>query len=101
MLYLSLAGEDYNSTIFFVELISGETSVCTQGTIIEDDVFEGTESFYLVFTSSDYSTVLNADIAISQNEIQTQIYISDNSGTTTLICISTYCQICKINICKL
>ena len=78
-LYITV-GVDYTSTTFAVSLLSGETSVCTDGTLIEDDEFEGTESFYLIFINSNPSVVFNSDSGGDGSRIQTQIFIVDNSG---------------------
>ena len=69
---------DFTSSVFFVTLGAGDTTVCTNGTLLEDSLVEGTESFYLVFSSNNLNTILNADSG--QNDIQTQIFIEDSTG---------------------
>ena len=91
---------DYTSNVFSLSLPAGETSVCFVGMLIEDDDFEGTESFYLVLGNSDPSIIFNANSDNdSTSEIRTQIYILDNSGMFPLpgcLCVPTESAI-KLN----
>ena len=72
------AGVDFTSSIFFIILEPGHTTVCTNGTLFEDSLVEGTESFFLVMTSNNPDIILNGNSGI--NSIQTQIFIEDNTG---------------------
>ena len=75
------AGVDFTSSVFFIILEPGHTTVCTNGTLFEDSLVEGTESFFLVMTSNNPDIILNDNSGI--NSIQTQIFIEDNTGICT------------------
>lgn len=83
--FLVTVGVDYTSSIFDVTLLSGETRVCTTGILLDDTEFEGTESFYLLFTSDDSTIVFNTNFVSSDSasSIRTQVFILDNSGMKT------------------
>ena len=55
--------------------------------MFNDTEFEGTESFYLLFTSSDPTIVFNTDSVSddSASSIRTQVFILDNSGMESLL----------------
>ena len=78
---------DFTSLVFFVRLEAGHTTVCTNGTLFEDSQVEGTESFYLLFTSNDPNIILNANSG--QNQIETEILIQDSTGIYKIIILQS------------
>lgn len=71
-------GVDFTSTVFVLILQAEHTTVCTNGTLLDDSSVEGTESFYLIFRSSDTNIILNSNSG--QNSIESQVYIQDTTG---------------------
>ena len=71
-------GVDFTSSVFFVTLKAEHMTVCTNGTLLEDLLVEGTESFYLVFSSNDPNIILNSNSG--QNQIEAEILITDSTS---------------------
>lgn len=57
-----------------------ETSVCASIDITQDNDFEGTETFNVIFSNANANVIFNADLATGSSSISAQIAILDSSG---------------------
>ena len=73
---LYIGGEDYTPSLFNVLLEANTRKVCTNLSLDQDSLVEGTESYYLNLTNNDTGIIINRDVAV-----QIRIVIQDSTGS--------------------
>ena len=76
MKIICLGGEDFTSSLFNVLFEANTRKVCTNLSLDQDSLVEGTESYYLNLTNNDTGIIINRDVAV-----QTRIVIQDSTGS--------------------